>query len=206
MNPLNAEMYRTFLNNFSERRKCSYCGEHNHTIRRCQHPSVHPLRYHILFVVVQQSFQEQWQYLESLSIGTLKMICVLINKSLTASKRESIAIILEELQSMRDIIEILPALRQYNLKKITINTIPMDPKENTAEKECPICYDSKKTQNMFETNCKHTFCIECTQQHLKTSSSLNCPMCRTKLEELVSKQEITSHNKHLLGKLEYRIK
>jgi len=136
----------------------------------------------------------------------LKMICVLINKSLMTSKRESIAIILEELQSMRDIIEILPALRQYNVKKIIVNTIPLEDKDKNLEKECPICFDSKKTQNMFETNCKHAFCIECTNQHLKTSQTTNCPMCRTKIEELVSKQEITSKNRHLVGKQEFRIK
>lgn len=206
MNPLNAEMYRLLYNSYTNKRKCTYCGESEHTIRRCQHPSINPLRYHLFFTVVQHSPEDQQAYLESISQSTLKMICVLMNKSLSMTKREVIQQILVELESLREELQVLPMLRRPP-KKIIINTVSIDSKDLILEKDCPICYESATIKSMFETNCKHTFCISCTHQHLKTDpTNPTCPMCRTELIELTTKQEITSHNRHLVGKKEYRIR
>ena len=206
MNPLNAEMYRLLCNSYTNKRKCAYCGECDHTIRRCQHPSINALRYHLFFTLVQHSQEDQRSYLEAISQSTLKMICVLMNKSLSMTKIEAIQEILVELESLNEELQVLPMLRRPQ-KKIIINTIPFDPQENAAEKECPICFESTIIKNIFETNCKHTFCISCTHQHLKTvPTNPTCPMCRTELIELTTKQEITAHNRHLVGKQEYRIK
>ena len=206
MNPLNAEMYRLLYNSYTNKRKCAYCGESDHTIRRCQHPSINALRYHVFFTLVQHSQEEQRDYLEAISQSTLKMICVLMNKSLSMTKRETIQEILVELELLREELQVLPMLRRPP-KKIIINTVSIDPKDTTSEKDCPICYESSTIRNMFETNCKHTFCISCTHQHLKTvPTNPTCPMCRTELVELNTKQEITSKNRHLVGKQEYRIK
>lgn len=206
MNPLNAEMYRLLYNSYTNKRKCTYCGESDHTIRRCQHPSINALRYHLFFTLVQHSQQDQQAYLESISHSTLKMICVLMNKSLSITKREAIQMILAELVLLSEELQVLPMLRRPQ-KKIIINTVSIEPQERTTEKDCPICYESSTIRNMFETNCNHTFCISCTHQHLKsTHTNPTCPMCRTDLIELTTKQEITAKNRHLLGKKEFRVK
>jgi len=204
MNPLNAEMYRRLYDAYTNKKRCTYCGESGHSIRRCQHPSIHALRYHIFFTLVQCSPQEQREYLESISLSTVKMICVLMNKSLHATRGDSIQEIQTELISMSEIIEILPMLRVP--KKIIINTISLEPQEKDMEKECPICLESKTIKDTFLTNCNHTFCISCMHQHLKTSSKTNCPMCRENLAELISKQKMTRQNRHIIGKQEYQIR
>ena len=207
MNPLNAEMYRLLYNSYTNKRKCNYCGESDHTIRRCQHPSINALRYHLFFTIVQHSQEDQQSYLESISQSTLKMICVLMNKSLSMTKREAIQEILAELELLSEELQVLPMLRRPH-KKIIINTVSIETQDLDTEKECPICYEINSIKNMFETNCNHAFCISCVHQHLKTSTSASptCPLCRTSLIELTSKQEITSKNRHLVGKQEYQIK
>ena len=213
MNPLNAEMYKILYDAYINKKKCSYCGETGHTIRRCQHPSIHALRYHLCFNLVQHSTENRRAYLESISHPTLKMICVLMNKSLSLTRRETIEELLDELSRMSEMLQIpmqmqmTTSITRTSQKKIIINTVLLDPKEQTIKKDCPICYEANSPQNMFETNCGHTFCISCTQQHLKTcSNSTNCPLCRTALVELITKQNITPNNKHLFGKQEYCIK
>jgi len=211
MNPMNAEMYKILYDAYINKKKCSYCGESGHTIRRCQHPSIHALRYHLCFTLVQHSTENQRAYLESISHPTLKMICVLMNKSLSMTRRETIEELLDELTRMSEMLQMtmqMPtSITRTSQKKIIINTVSLDPNEQTIKKDCPICYEANSPQNMFETNCKHAFCISCTHQHLKTcSKSPNCPLCRTAVVELITKQNITPNNKHLFGKQEYCIK
>ena len=136
-----------------------------------------------------------------------------MNKSLSLTRRETIEELLEELTRMSEMLQIpmqmqmTTSITRTSQKKIIINTVLLDTKEQTIKKDCPICYEANSPQNMFETNCGHTFCISCTHQHLKTcSNSTNCPLCRTTLVELITKQNITSNNKHLFGKQEYCIK
>jgi hypothetical protein len=49
--------------------------------------------------------------------------------------------------------------------------------------DCPICLDSKDTDNMCQTNCNHYFCLGCIKTHegnekFQMSKIVTCPMCR----------------------------
>ena len=209
MESSSSRMFSIYNNNYlSGRRRCSYCSQHNHNIRSCQHTSISPLRQHIMFVVVMNTLQEQVEYLDTLPLMTLKMICIILGKPILTTRIQLIPAILYELQVMRQVIEILPMFRNREEEeprenKITINTISLETTESEELKECPICFDSKTEDNMFITNCEHSFCISCTREHLNTS--IKCPLCRAKIEELVSKQPITEQNMHLLGKKEITV-
>ncbi len=65
--------------------------------------------------------------------------------------------------------------------QVEVEIIPTVSELNTVleEKEvCPICRD-KEFNNMVQTGCKHSFCLECINTHLKKSNE--CPICRQKL-------------------------
>jgi hypothetical protein len=54
--------------------------------------------------------------------------------------------------------------------------------------ECPLCYDQIETKNTIQTNCKHSYCMDC-MKNLSTSiknktMEPKCPLCRTTLKEL----------------------
>jgi len=73
---------------------------------------------------------------------------------------------------------------------------------NKCNGECPICFennnDSEKKMTFVTTNCNHSFCVNCVKQliYQKISSNttqhmfepkkltLQCPMCRTKINSL----------------------
>jgi hypothetical protein len=53
-------------------------------------------------------------------------------------------------------------------------------KEPFPKDDCPICLKEKIT--ICQTNCKHSFCLECFNSVLKTST--NCPCCRTEIDSI----------------------
>ena len=75
------------------------------------------------------------------------------------------------------------------------------PPENSEDDECPICYDTMKSckwsyptssweinrDDVITTECNHTYCTRCWNEHLEKSSRwthystrryVSCPMCR----------------------------
>ena len=50
-----------------------------------------------------------------------------------------------------------------------------------GEEECPICSESLENGEIFETNCKHKFHLQCIQRWCNRKSPCTCPICRTEL-------------------------
>lgn len=73
----------------------------------------------------------------------------------------------------------------HSVIKININTTALEENMKIEMIDCPICFDSKYIENIFNTNCGHSFCIDCIHKYLKADVHINahckCPMCRTNL-------------------------
>lgn len=52
--------------------------------------------------------------------------------------------------------------------------------ENYIEGKCSICLDFKKLRNKFK--CKHSICIECFYEQLKSKVDLVCCLCRSEID------------------------
>ncbi len=60
-------------------------------------------------------------------------------------------------------------------------------KENHGE--CAICMEAlDSSKNFAKTNCKHSFCLSCLMQSLKTNNT--CPLCRTNIVNEKPKNEV----------------
>jgi hypothetical protein len=62
-------------------------------------------------------------------------------------------------------------------------------KNDCLNMDCPICLDSKDTDNMCQTNCNHYFCLGCIKTHegnekFQRSKLVTCPMCREHVTEV----------------------
>ena len=55
-----------------------------------------------------------------------------------------------------------------------------DNEENYIEGKCSICLDFKKLRNKFK--CKHSTCIECFHEQLKSKVDLVCCLCRSEID------------------------
>jgi hypothetical protein len=72
----------------------------------------------------------------------------------------------------------------YNLKQKRLDKL-LQTKctniSNSADFECPICYENKPKLNSIQTPCNHHFCRDCFSQFvlsIDVDHSLNCPLCR----------------------------
>jgi len=45
------------------------------------------------------------------------------------------------------------------------------------DRHCCICMEERQPEEICRLNCQHTFCVECTNQHLQSNRS--CPICRS---------------------------
>lgn len=59
-------------------------------------------------------------------------------------------------------------------------------KEFEIMTNCPICYDCENTSIYVKTNCNHSFCVPCMKTMLDRNHSLDCPMCRCKITQLIT--------------------
>ena len=61
--------------------------------------------------------------------------------------------------------------------------------ENKTE-ECYICYENK--EEVFITECKHNFCVECSRKWFKNNNS--CPYCKSKVDKEILFKEINNNS------------
>ena len=61
-------------------------------------------------------------------------------------------------------------------------------KNQDIDIECSICYNNYKLEDCVKFNCKHEFCVECTNQLIKSKHS-NCPNCRSEINEITCYKE-----------------
>lgn len=52
---------------------------------------------------------------------------------------------------------------------------------------CAICLSEIKKNELYLTECFHSFCITCFQEWKQRCSKLTCPMCRYNLEKEIKK-------------------
>jgi hypothetical protein len=179
-------------------RKCSYCGNPQHTIRNCDHNSIPILSEFIIKELVYYEPDDQENYLFSQPLSTLKMICVILNKPLFPNKYQIIIMLKCVLHMLHD-----EVVRQNTQNTVTISTIPILAEDITVEEECPICMESFSSDKIFTTNCEHKFCIVCLQKHMSSCANTNkkrsCPLCRTQIDKLTSKQPVNEDTVMLFG-------
>ena len=60
-----------------------------------------------------------------------------------------------------------------------------DDSDNSDNKEieCSVCYNSFKKTKFVSLNCKHEYCIDCTEQFINKNIT-SCPFCRNKISKL----------------------
>ena len=71
-----------------------------------------------------------------------------------------------------------------------------DDSDNSDNKEieCSVCYNSFKKTKFVSLNCKHEYCIDCTEQFINKNIT-SCPFCRNKISKL------TCYTEELYNKL-----
>ena len=50
--------------------------------------------------------------------------------------------------------------------------------EKRDDQVCPICYKTHDETFIYELSCEHSFCYECLDKHIASSSNKTCPLCR----------------------------
>jgi hypothetical protein len=63
-----------------------------------------------------------------------------------------------------------------------VNFIVHEFELSEEEKTCCICIDEKDDDKICLLNCRHKFCVECINSHLKKNQ--NCPLCRAYITEI----------------------
>ena len=96
--------------------------------------------------------------------------------------------LVEFLAGLRNNREEINENRKFEIKTI----LCVKPEESEVEEDCNICYEKTKNCNMVTLNCQHNFCGNCVSQTLKKCNKIkfpNCAMCRTKIENVIVKDE-----------------
>jgi len=94
------------------------------------------------------------------------------------------------LNMSNDVMNTISVKPEYDIKLESIDNINSDNKET----ECSVCYNSFKKTNFISLNCKHEFCIDCTEQFINKNIT-SCPFCRNKISTL------TCYTEELYNKL-----
>jgi hypothetical protein len=50
------------------------------------------------------------------------------------------------------------------------------------DRHCCICMEERQSEDICRLNCRHSFCVQCINQHLQTNHS--CPICRSDVTNL----------------------
>lgn len=186
-------------------RQCSFCRSDNHNIRKCHSNEAHDLHNFINETLFDFNSSDQITILNTYRTREIKMMSIILDLNLFSRKSEMIENIVQCLFQKKTIVMALLALERINIgtNKIIVNTSVLEENRKNEVIDCPICFNSHSIENAFITNCKHSFCLECTKNHLRTDSQCKCPMCRTKITMLELKQ-INPPNE-FLGQHEYNL-
>jgi len=187
----------------AQSQRCSFCGVQGHNIRKCRCSAATQLHSFVNERLFEMNETEQRETLNTHLVFDLRMISVILDLKLFPTKLELVeSIVLRICQAQRLLEALLTLERKANgTNKVIVNTMFLEESRATETLECPICWNSHTIDNVFTTNCNHSFCLECMKQHLKTDPQCKCPMCRTKVSALDLKQ--VAPNPELLGKREY---
>ena len=187
----------------AQSQRCSFCRAQDHNIRGCRCSTAIWLHG---FVNERLFGMNEWEQKETLNthpVSDLRMISVILDLKLFPTKSELIESIVFCICRTQRVLERLSSLQRIanGTNKIVVNTTLLEESRVNETLDCPICLNSHTIDNVFTTNCNHSFCLECTKQHLKTDIECKCPMCRTKVSALNLKQ--VAPNPELLGERDY---
>ena len=187
----------------TQSQRCSFCREQGHNIRGCRCNAAIWLHGFINERLFEMNETEQRETLNARPVSDLRMISVILDLKLFTTKSELIDGIVHHIYQCQRIIQALLSLErtENGANKVIVNTTFLEESRSGETLDCPICLNSHTIDNVFTTNCNHSFCLECMKQHLKTDTQCKCPMCRTKVHALDLKQ--VAPNPELLGKREY---
>jgi Ring finger domain len=189
----------------TQSQRCSFCREQGHNIRGCRCNAAVWLHGFINERLFDMNEQEQTETLNAHPVSDLRMMSVILSLKMFPTKSELIDSIVQCVcRSQRLVAAILSLQRAANrTNKVVVNTSLLEESRVGETLECPICWNSHTIDNVFTTNCNHSFCLECMKQHLKTDVECKCPMCRTKVVALDLKQ--LSSDVEILGQQEYSL-
>ncbi len=187
----------------TQSQRCSFCREQGHNIRGCRCNAAIWLHGFINERLFEMNETEQRETLNARPVSDLRMISVILDLKLFTTKSELIDGIVHHIYQCQRIIQALLSLErtENGANKVIVNTTFLEESRSGETLDCPICLNSHTIDNVFTTNCNHSFCLDCMKQHLKTDTQCKCPMCRTKVHALDLKQ--VAPNPELLGKREY---
>lgn len=187
----------------AQSQQCSFCRVQGHTIRGCRCSAATQLHDFVNERLFEMNEIEQTETLNAYPVSDLRMISVILDLKLFPTKSELIESIVLCICRAQRLVRALSSLQRKanGTNKVVVNTTLLEESRTAEILECPICWNSHTIDNVFTTNCNHSFCLECMKQHLKTDTQCKCPMCRSKVSALDLKQ--VAPNPELLGKREY---
>jgi len=189
----------------TQSQQCSFCRVQGHNIRGCRSSASWRLHGFVNERLFEMNETEQRETLNAHLVSDLRMMSVILDLKLFPTKLELVeSIVLRICRAQRLLQALLTLQRVENrTNKVIVNTTLLEESRVGETLECPICWNSHTIDNVFTTNCNHSFCLECTKQHLKTDVECKCPLCRTKVVALDFKQ--LSSNAEILGQREYSL-
>lgn len=187
----------------AQSQRCSFCRVQGHTIRRCRCNAAVYLHGFVNERLFEMNEAQQREILNAYPVSDLRMISVILDLKLFVTKVELVeSIVISICRAQRFVAALSSFQRIENgTDKVMVNTTLLEESRMAETLDCPICWNSHTIDNVFTTNCNHSFCLECTKQHLKADVECKCPMCRTKIVALDFKQ--LSSNAEILGQREY---
>jgi hypothetical protein len=187
----------------AQSQQCSFCRANGHNIRGCISSGAIWLHGFVNERLFEMNETEQRETLNAYLVSDLRMMSVILDLKLFPTKSELIESIVIRICRAQRLVQALLSLQRVanETNKVIINTTLLEESRVTETLECPICWNSHTIDNVFTTNCNHSFCLVCTKQHLKTDVECKCPMCRTKIIALDLKQ--LSSDVEILGQREY---
>jgi hypothetical protein len=94
---------------------------------------------------------------------------------------------------INNIMDVVINNNNYDIKLECFDNIDNINSDN-KDLECSVCYNSFKNSKFISLNCKHEFCIDCTEQFINKNIT-SCPFCRNKISTL------TCYTEELYNKL-----
>ena len=94
-----------------------------------------------------------------------------------------------------DFIPFLPDPIQYIVIETEVRKIIV----SQEERDCPICFETRETDEISQLNCQHKFCANCITEHIHRNRKDNrCPLCRKNITHITFQNVIDEeHFQHI---------
>jgi hypothetical protein len=76
--------------------------------------------------------------------------------------------------------------------------VQQEPEKSEDKYDCPLCYEVCEKKNIIETNCCHSYCLDCMKNFTTAikdkTTKPSCPLCRTEIKELFTRNSVIHCN------------